>query len=126
MINISLFFSISAFQFAEYFPAVYSNMQKDHFRGDFIALIYRNKSMDSDLAQAFQTAWPMSGMPKYELEEFPVPMIDVTPLWNYTNYPILSNFLRSDHARFWLQDYPAIFLSDTGILLNHHVTFLTD
>ena len=89
-------------------------MQKDHFRGDFIALIYRNKSIDTDLAEAFRTAWPMSGMPKYELEEFPVPMIDVTPLRNYTDYPILSNFLRSDHARFWLEDYPAIFLSDTG------------
>jgi len=28
--------------------------------------------------------------------------------------PTLGNFLRSDHANFWLDNIPAIFLTDSG------------
>ena len=107
------FLSFVLFQFRQYFPEIYSHLQADNFRGDFIALIFRNGSTDSELANSFKGAWESAGSPKFEIEAYAVPVINVTKLWTHR---VLGNFLRSDHTRFWLKELPAIFLSDTGVL----------
>ena len=100
---------------------MYSNLQADQFRGDFIALVYRNGSTDIDLAHAFNAAWPTAGHQKFEIESFPLPDKRVARIWvnrEFRKYPIITNFLRSDHTRFWVEDFPAIFLMDTRKLLS--------
>ena len=106
-----LHFTFFPFQFAEYFPKVYANAQADNFRGDFIALVYRNESSDTSLAHAFSTAWEENGRPEFEIESYPLPTMDVTTT---ETDPVLGDFLRSDHTPFWVADFPAIFLTDTG------------
>ena len=54
----------------------------------------------------------MAGRPKFKLETFPLPVLDVKLI---ETHPILGHFLRSDHTPFWWEDFPAIFTFDTGI-----------
>ena len=83
-------------------------MKADNFRGDFLSHIYRNDSEDIELAKAFRQSWGTLGYPKYELETFavPVPNKNISAMWTHR---VLGNFPRSDHTRFWMQDFPALF-----------------
>ena len=105
--------TLCSFLFAQYFPDVYAHMKADNFRGDFQSLIYRKDSDDDELADAFRQAWGTLGQPKYELESFPIPVPhkNISDMWTHR---LLGNFLRSDHTRFWMQDFPGLFLCDTG------------
>ena len=86
-------------------------MEADNFRGDFIALSYRNGSGDMELANTFLADWDKAGRAKFEIETFPLPVQDVSTI---ETHPVLKHWLRSDHTPFWLADFPAIFLTDTG------------
>ena len=86
-------------------------MQASNFKGDFLALSYRNGSVDVGLGEAFKNAWQASERPRFKLESFPLPVLDVKTI---ETHPILSHFLRSDHTPFWWEDFPAIFFMDTG------------
>ena len=99
------------FQIQQYFPQVFTNLQADHFQGDFLTLTYRNDSADYDLGIAFNKAWRSLNKTDLEIETFPLPISDVRAL---QTIPALSQFLRSDHTSFWLANLPAIFLSDSG------------
>ena len=99
------------FQFQQIFATVYSNLQADQFQGDFINVIYRNNSVDSDLASSFDSSWLHSGHPEFEIENMGLPIQNASVM---QQNPVFRNFLRSDHTSFWLRDLPAIFLTDSG------------
>ena len=99
------------FQFQQIFATVYSNLQADQFQGDFINVIYRNNSVDSDLASSFDSSWLHSGHSEFEIENMGLPIQNASVM---QQNPVFRNFLRSDHTSFWLRDLPAIFLTDSG------------
>lgn len=97
--------------FQQIFATVYSNLQADQFQGDFINVIYRNNSVDSDLASSFDSSWLHSGHPEFEIENMGLPIQNASVM---QQNPVFRNFLRSDHTSFWLRDLPAIFLTDSA------------
>ena len=93
------------------FPDTYKSIKSDYFRGDFLTLIYRKPTDDLKLANAFKRAWSNSGRLKYEIEEFALPIRNVS---NLTNAQMYSDFFESDQYSFWEKMVPAIQLTDTG------------
>ena len=91
-------------------------MEASNFKGDWLALTYRDRSVDVPLAESFISEWGMAGRPKFKLETFPLPVLDVKLI---ETHPILHNFLRSDHTPFWWEDFPAIFMMDTGLYVSN-------
>ena len=88
-------------------------MSNDNYEGDFLSLISR-KNPDATLADNFKRSWMTQGRDLYEIEHFALPFEDRLPSGNM--YDILRPFLRSDHAIFWRNNMPAIFISDTGLM----------
>eukprot|EP00745_Piridium_sociabile_P021780 TRINITY_DN33632_c0_g1_i1.p1 TRINITY_DN33632_c0_g1~~TRINITY_DN33632_c0_g1_i1.p1 ORF type:complete len:381 (-),score=70.21 TRINITY_DN33632_c0_g1_i1:35-1177(-) len=84
------------------FPSQAADIQSDGSRGDF--LMIAGRSEDKGLLDSFHKEWLDKSQKQYEIEEFTIPQ------------PILefSNFLRSDHAPFWLGGLDAIFITDTA------------
>ncbi|XP_076109962.1 uncharacterized protein YfbL-like [Mytilus galloprovincialis] len=101
----------SAFQ--ALFTDAYNSIASDNFRGDFLNMIYRKSTNDSYLAEAFHLAWTESGRPEYQIESFPLPFVSVDGV-DQSQLEVLSNFLRSDHANFWENGFPAIWLTDSA------------
>ena len=67
------------------------------------------------LANAFDTTWSSSGRSQYEIEQFALPITNVSNLTD-TQWDMYSHFFRSDHYSFWERMVPAIQLTDTGIV----------
>ncbi|KAH3741705.1 uncharacterized protein YfbL-like [Dreissena polymorpha] len=94
------------------FQTVYRNVQSDNRRGDFLLNIYR-KDADRALGEAFTRAWQALSHPRFELEVFPLPISSLTQLMEpYLTF--YQPFLRSDHRNLWLDNIPAIFLTDSA------------
>jgi hypothetical protein len=108
--------AISNLQFHQLFPKAFESMSSDNFQGDFLTLIYR-KTADDSLASSMTKSWAAEKRPQFEIESFPLPFVDVSSL-NQTLMSLFGNFLRSDHRNFWLDNIPAIFLTDSGMLCN--------
>lgn len=81
------------------FPTVYSQLQADSFRGNFIASIGNTNS--SNLNSAFVTN-----------AQLYVPQLKVVDLAVPGNGSIAPDFRRSDHAMFWDANYEALMLTD--------------
>ena len=77
-----------------------------------MAMIYRH-GVDRTLAASLTKSWAAETRPKFEFESFPLPFADVSTL-NATVMDSFGNFFRSDHRNFWLDNIPAIFLTDSG------------
>jgi len=73
-------------------------------------VIFRTQ-YDSALATEFQQNWKKADRANFEIEMFGLALnnSDIEGMMS-----ILGNFLRSDHANFWLDNIPAIFLTDSG------------
>lgn len=88
------------------FPRTLANIQSDVYRGDFIAVIYRDTS-DDELAERFRGVWTQDYRKQFEIEEFRLgPSI-----------PPSQEFItmyQKENAAFWLGRIPAILLTDTG------------
>ncbi|XP_052059954.1 uncharacterized protein LOC127700500 isoform X2 [Mytilus californianus] len=100
-------------EFQTLFNDTYASIASNNFRGDFLNLIYRKPTNDSYLSEAFHSAWTESGRPKYQIESFPLPFVSVGDL-KPKEIKVLSNFLRSDHANFWENGFPAIWITDSA------------
>ncbi|XP_060599515.1 uncharacterized protein YfbL-like [Ruditapes philippinarum] len=120
---------------AYFFPKSYESIESDNFQGDFLAMIYR-KTVDGSLATSMTMSWSSEKRPQFEIESFPLPFTNISSL-NQTVKDSFENFFRSDHTNFWLDNIPAIFLTDSGnfrgdmVKCYHHpcddlATMLTD
>ncbi|XP_060597493.1 uncharacterized protein YfbL-like isoform X2 [Ruditapes philippinarum] len=98
--------------FHQLFPKAFESMSSDNFQGDFLTLIYR-RTADDSLATSMTKSWAAEKRPQFEIESFPLPFVDVSSL-NQTLMSLFGNFLRSDHRNFWLDNIPAIFLTDSA------------
>lgn len=98
--------------FQNLFPESVKSLRSDSFRGDFLAMIYRS-SPDAALASSLRTAWTAESRPQFEFESFALPFEDVSTL-NRTIRNSFGNFFRSDHYNFWVDNIPAIFLTDSA------------
>ena len=108
-------FCTDSLQFKQAFPVAYTSVESDNFRGDFLNLIYRQPTADSKLANTFKTSWQTAGRSQYELELFPLQFSNVSNL-TQMEFNFYSNFLRSDHYNFWTKMFPAIQLTDSGMV----------
>ncbi|MEM6990618.1 MAG: M20/M25/M40 family metallo-hydrolase [Myxococcota bacterium] len=88
------------------FPDEIAVVEANEFRGDFLFVVA------DDLA-ATQLATLVAHAERVEL-----PTIAVSLLASQKNNDLFADLRRSDHAPFWLADYPAIFLTDTGEFRN--------
>ncbi|XP_031548651.1 dorsal-ventral patterning tolloid-like protein 1 [Actinia tenebrosa] len=95
-----------------FLPQQYQWISSNNFAGDWLAVIGR-KNDDSVLSKKF-----VSNFKQGAFKALPIPLPfsgrpkDVDP----TQRRALSDFLRSDHARFWDSNnsWPAVFLTDTA------------
>lgn len=94
------------------FPVSYANMLSDSFRGDFLAMIYRARP-DATLASSLRGSWAAEKREEFQFESFALSFADVSGL-NDTVKNSFGNFFRSDHYNFWVDNIPAIFLTDSG------------
>ncbi|MEZ4257195.1 MAG: M28 family peptidase [Polyangiales bacterium] len=92
--------------FSLLFPSADTKVKGNQSKADFIAAIGDSKSAE-----------PLAGLVAYAgmvgLKAFDLPVPDLV-----LNSDILLDLRRSDHAAFWLNDYPSIFLTDTGNFRN--------
>lgn len=102
------------------FPTVYRNVQSDNGRGDFLLNIYRQDA-DKSIGEAFTRAWNALSHPRFELEVFPLPISNLRQLTE-PYLTLYQPFLRSDHKNLWLDNIPAIFLTDSGSLSHTQIT----
>ncbi|XP_045168396.2 uncharacterized protein YfbL-like isoform X1 [Mercenaria mercenaria] len=98
--------------FQHLFPTSFQSISSDHFKGDFLAMIYRANA-DKPLATSLSRSWSLENRPQFEFESFPLPFSDVSSL-NHTVMNSFGNFFRSDHRNFWVDNIPAIFLTDSA------------
>lgn len=90
------------------FPDAYAALEANEFRGDFVAIISNSTAADavaafSSQAERFDLATALLGLPEgTETDD------------------LFADLRRSDHASFWDNGYPAIFLGDTGEFRNTH------
>ena len=82
------------------FPEEYKELAANEFRADFIGVLGDEGS--SAQLQALQKRAAQIDLPIFALEI------------SSTFLPYLSELLRSDHAPFWDQGYPAMLMGDTG------------
>ncbi|XP_052059971.1 uncharacterized protein LOC127700504 isoform X4 [Mytilus californianus] len=96
------------------FPETFSSVSKDNYKGDFLAMVYRNPTSDLVLANMFKAKWKEANREHFELESFPLPFEEYSklPEKQQLNY---RYFMNSDHASFWDYEVPAIYLTDTFI-----------
>ncbi|KAK7479271.1 hypothetical protein BaRGS_00029519, partial [Batillaria attramentaria] len=85
------------------FPDQAASVRSDGQRGDFLTIAGR--TADQGLLKAFVDAWNKLGQPKFEIEEFAIPV-------NLHDH--LRDFTRSDHSNFWEHNLTAIFLTDSA------------
>lgn len=93
------------------FPESFQSVSSDSFRGDFVAMIYRSVP-DAELAQSISQSWKAEKREQFEIESFPL-IHDVRNLPSSVK-DALRNFLRSDHYNFWVDNIPAVFLTDSA------------
>ena len=98
--------ALSLFQFKKLFPDVVKSLQSDNFEGDFLATVFQSVR-DGRLANEFHQQWNKMGRAEYEIEMFGLAP-DLPP-------NALTDLFRSDHVNFWLNNIPAIFVSDSGM-----------
>ena len=90
------------------FPDVYADVEANDFRGDFVAIITHSLAHDEALAVA--SAADRIGLSQKVLE---IPE-------GLENVAAFADLRRSDHASFWAEGYPAVFLTDTADFRNEH------
>ena len=95
------------------FPDTYASISSDNCKGDFLAVFYRNPTLDKQLTDVFKTKWKESDETTFELELFGLPYEEFSKLSNNQQKKFFD-YMRSDHAVFWEHDIPAILLTDTG------------
>jgi hypothetical protein len=88
------------------FKDVYTALEADQFRGDFIAII--TSSLAKSHALAYAAAADRIGLPQYVI---------ALPAGQETS-DLFGDLRRSDHASFWDAGYPAVFLTDTAEFRN--------
>ncbi len=86
------------------FPEEYKELEANEFRADFIGVLGDEASAEQ--LQALQTRAEQIDLPIFSLEI------------SSTFLPYLSDLLRSDHAPFWDQGYPAMLMGDTASYRN--------
>ncbi|KAK3592006.1 hypothetical protein CHS0354_031513 [Potamilus streckersoni] len=91
------------------FPEVYSILKTDNFQGNYIHSVYGTSKYDS-LDVPLLKAWESLSAPKYKMGIFPLSYTDVDFLLSYD----LRDIVRSDHASFWKNYLPALYLTDSG------------
>jgi len=91
------------------FPNEYNNIKKDEFQGDFLVLITR--TFDSVMSTPFITSWKALDHSYIELEAVTIPVGNPPTAGQKSSF---GDFFRSDHAEFWSNKMPAIFITDTG------------
>ncbi|KAH3706178.1 hypothetical protein DPMN_065559 [Dreissena polymorpha] len=94
-------------KFKKLFPDVVKSLQSDNFEGDFLATVFQSVR-DGRLANEFHQQWNKMGRAEYEIEMFGL-ALDLPP-------NALTDLFRSDHVNFWLNNIPAIFVSDSADL----------
>jgi hypothetical protein len=104
-------------------PKVSDEIEAEGQRGDFIGLFGRQA--DQSLMDIFHSHWDDQQQgpkdDKFRLKEFNLPSGLNMKYPNFTEWNANTNFLRSDHVRFWMansEDYfasiKAIHITDTG------------
>lgn len=93
-----------------FFPEAVADLEANDNRGDFITVLHDDINPGSSTAAAgtFSRAAAAIGLPATILA------VDRTTL------PVLAVLLRSDHASFWLQGFPALMVTDTAEFRNPH------
>lgn len=102
-------------KFGQIFNSTIENIKFGGYKGDFIALVYREPSRDKDLAGTFSDQWQLATAKnqvrmRYKVQPLPLPLFNITFLMPAT----YSDFLQSDHFYLWKDQIPAIYLTDTG------------
>lgn len=88
------------------FPEAYAQVSANQFRGDFIAIIGNDTAASTiNLLAESATA---AGLPSAKLQLAN----------NLVGDALVGDLHRSDHAAFWLADYPGVLLTDTGEFRN--------
>ena len=90
------------------FPTQYAEVEADMFRGNFIALVPNSTALPT--AMDFAAQGERVGLRSL--------VIDLPP-GSETN-ELFADLQRSDHAAFWEQGFPAVFVTDTGEFRNPH------
>ncbi|VDI75551.1 Hypothetical predicted protein [Mytilus galloprovincialis] len=110
--NVSIKSQTSLPNMKSLFPETFSSISKDNYKGDFLAMVYRNPTSDLVLANMFKAKWKEANREQFELETFPLPFEEYSelPEKQQLNY---RYFMKSDHASFWDYEVPAIYLTDT-------------
>ena len=90
------------------FPNQYAEVEANMFRGDFIALIPNSLALPTAMDFAAQSE-------RVGLQSL---IIDLPA--GGENSMLFADLQRSDHAAFWEQGYPAVFVTDTGEFRNPH------
>lgn len=92
--------------FSLLYPDLYSEVQSEGFKGNFIASVGDPNSVE--LMQSFENAATMY-----------VPALEVKSIEAPSNWAIITpDFGRSDHAPFWEVNIPALFITDTANFRN--------
>lgn len=92
------------------FPEQAKQIRDRESRGDFIAVVTDERETSQVAAALLKIAGWHSGLP-----------VIILPLAaDQKNSPLFSILRRSDHAAFWLADYPAIMITDTAEFRNTH------
>jgi hypothetical protein len=113
------------------FPLAYQEMSKRDFRGDFLAMVYRDEELDAPLANAFRRGWrssqAISSGSEVSIEAGLIPFTYTNSTFN-AHAPSAVHFLHSEQAPFWnhfvpeirrklpTKELPALLLTDTGNL----------
>jgi len=87
---------------AQLFPQQYAEIEANHFRGDFIGLVF-----DEHAQSGMDTFGEFAASISLRYVEMPIKDESL-------NNPLLSEFSRSDHVSFWISGYPAVMISDTA------------
>lgn len=90
------------------FPSQYAQVEGDMFRGNFIALIPNQGALMT--ATDFAAQGERVGLRSL--------VIDLPA--GSENSELFADLQRSDHAAFWEQGFPAVFVTDTGEFRNPH------
>ncbi|OXA43970.1 hypothetical protein Fcan01_21188 [Folsomia candida] len=115
--------------FDKAFPLAYQEMSKRNFKGDFLAMVFRDDELDTPLVQAFERGWRSTSKSMRSEAE-----VDIDPAlvrFSYTqstfnaHAPSAIHFLHSEQAPFWnhfvpeihrklpTKEFPALLLTDT-------------
>jgi hypothetical protein len=90
------------------FPNQYAEVEADGFRGNFIALVPNYPALQT--AMDFAAQGERVGLKSL--------VIDLPE--GSENSELFADLQRSDHAAFWEQGFPAVFVTDTGEFRNPH------